>query len=147
MFGNDDPTPRKKVLIADDDRAIVKALSARLDAEGYDVVTAHDGLTAIQKARRDNPDVILIDVSMPAGTGTYVTKVLKEDPETMMIPIIIMTAKESDEHFDAAMENGACGFLKKPFEDGVLMPLIESAEPIAPVVNTGLVSWDITIQR
>lgn len=132
------------ILVADDDRNIVLALTARLIADGHEVLTACDGVSAIKCACEAKPDAILLDVSMPAGTGTHVTQVLKADPETMGIPILMMTAKEDPKHFNDAMVGGACAFLSKPFADNALKTMLDAALQDRTWQAEGLALWEIS---
>jgi len=85
----------KRILVIDDLPENVFMLQDRLENEGYEVVTAYDGKTGIAKATNDMPDLILLDVMMPEMTGIEACRILKQDPATADIPIIIVTAKPS----------------------------------------------------
>lgn len=118
---------QKRVLVVDDDENIRLALTVRLAQSGYEVLTAVDGTSAISAAVNERPDLLLLDISMPAGNGIHVARSLRGMPDTSSIPIVFMTAKEKPEYLEAAMRCGAVGFLNKPFEENVLMPLVECA--------------------
>lgn len=115
-----------KILIADDDKNIAKALSVRLRSEGYETISAGDGVTAVSKAVQEQPDLILLDISMPAGNGIFVAQQLNEMDQTQAIPVIFMTAKTDPKYFDQAMQQRAVAFLSKPFDDSTLLPLIHT---------------------
>ena len=117
----------KKILIADDDHRIVKALSVRLKARGYEIISAYDGVGAIKTAVEKSPDLIILDVSMPAGSGIHVAETLRGNSQACNIPIIFMTAKTNPEYFTKAMENSAIAFLTKPFEDNALVAMVDTA--------------------
>lgn len=83
---------QKKILIVDDETDIVEILKLRLETSGYSVVTAFDGVEALEQVAREKPDLVLLDVKMPRLNGYKVTKTLREDSKTREIPIIIVTA-------------------------------------------------------
>ncbi|MEM7233262.1 MAG: response regulator [Planctomycetota bacterium] len=122
------------ILIADDDKNIARALCVRLRSDGYETLTAHDGVSAVQKAVQENPDLILLDISMPAGNGLFVAEQLKSMDTTRDTPIIFMTAKSNPEYFDQAMEREAIAFLAKPFDDAALLPLVYTTLDAEPQV-------------
>ena len=85
-----------KVLVVDDEPDALELVSFNLKAAGYDVVTADDGNEALRKARQQVPDLILLDVMLPEVDGLEVCKLLRRDPATAGIPIIMLTAKAAD---------------------------------------------------
>ncbi len=117
----------KRILVVDDLPENVFMLQDRLENEGYEVVTAYDGKTGIAKATSDMPDLILLDVMMPGMTGIEVCKVLKQDPSTADIPIIIVTAKSGADDTREGLEAGAFDYIKKPFEKVEMLARINSA--------------------
>jgi len=104
----------KKVLIIDDEPDFVDALRMRLEANGYEVVSAYDGQDGIDKAKRERPGLILLDLVMPRLNGFTVLVKLKGDIKTMNIPVIILTAKTESEYVLDAGRLGACDYLVKP---------------------------------
>jgi two-component system cell cycle response regulator len=106
-------------------------LQDRLENEGYEVVTAYEGKTGVAKATSEMPDLILLDVMMPEMTGIEVCKILKQDPATADIPIIIVTAKSSADDAKEGLEAGAFDYIKKPFEKVELLARINSALKLA----------------
>src|SRR4030042_5277926 len=105
----------KKILVADDELEIVQALQIRLKEAGYDVIVAFDVLKAINKAHKKKPDLIILDIRMPAGSGIGVYEKLKMSSETTTIPVIFITAYANDEIVKKVLEMGAGGFFAKPF--------------------------------
>lgn len=103
-----------KVLVADDDRVQVTQLSGRLRSLGYDVATACDALQASTAVLRNPPDVILLDIGMPGGTGVEVLKRLKNSPMTWRIPIIIVSANEDPEVEKTVRGFGVEELFRKP---------------------------------
>lgn len=88
---------RKTVLIADDDPQLVRALAIRVKNLGLEVLTAFDALTALNEANETVPDLIILDVNMPAGNGLSVCEMLATDPGSSLIPVIILTGRRDKE--------------------------------------------------
>jgi DNA-binding response OmpR family regulator len=105
----------KRILVIDDLPENVFMLQDRLEHEGYEVLTAYDGSTGIEKAVLELPDLILLDVMMPDITGIEVCKTLVENSKTKNIPIILVTAKSGAEDTKEGLEAGAFDYIKKPF--------------------------------
>jgi DNA-binding response OmpR family regulator len=102
------------ILIADDDRVLTQVLSVRLKQAGYEVVVVYDAMQAIMKALRNPPDAILLDVSMPGGTGLLVLRRLKNSITTKQIPIIVISSSIDSETVATVKSLGADEFLAKP---------------------------------
>ena len=117
----------KKILVVDDLPENVFMLQDRLEHEGYEVITAYDGLTGIEKTRNELPDLILLDVMMPGITGFEVCKTLANDIKTKNIPIILVTAKIGAEDTKEGLEAGAFDYIKKPFNRIELLARVNSA--------------------
>jgi len=116
---------RQKILIVDDELDTLIPLKRALEAEDYQVVEASSGLEAIEKTRSHHPDILLLDLMMPGMDGTEVCKVLKEDPSTGHIPIIMLTAKGEIEDKIEGIETGADDYVTKPFDLGELKARIK----------------------
>src|SRR5690606_35070585 len=117
----------KKVLIIDDLPENVFLLQDRLEHEGYEVLTAYDGPSGIERAMKELPDLVLLDVMMPGMTGIEVCKKLVSDPITSNIPIILVTAKSGAEDTKEGLEAGAFDYIKKPFNRVELLARVNSA--------------------
>jgi DNA-binding response OmpR family regulator len=98
---------RPVVLVADDDPDILALVALRLERDGYEVVRAHDGQGAIDRALERTPDLALIDVSMPRLDGYEVTERLRENDATSRIPVILLTARAQDADVARGLEAGA----------------------------------------
>ena len=83
-----------KVLIADDSPVLVTALRKLLEQSGYEVVAAMDGLEAVQRFYQENPDLVLLDIQMPKLPGYVVCRLIKEDPASRHIPVLILTGRD-----------------------------------------------------
>ncbi len=103
------------VLIADDEHNIRHILDFSLHAEGFDVLSAHTGEDALTLAREHTPDLIILDVMMPGKGGIETCRALKEDPNTAVIPVILLTARSSKADREAGNEAGADDYITKPF--------------------------------
>jgi CheY-like chemotaxis protein len=117
----------KTVLLIDDDNIFLLTIGVRLKSMGYTVYAAKDAVNAISAVRKNNPDVIVLDVSLPAGDGFMVAERLQKLISTATTPIIFVTASEKPGLRERAMKVGAVAFLKKPFDATTLADAIESA--------------------
>ena len=115
-----------KILVVDDVPANVKLLEAKLMSEYYDVITAVDGYKAIEVAKAEKPDLILLDVMMPGMDGFECCQILKNDSETSHIPVVMVTALNEVEDRVKGLESGADDFLTKPINDIALMARLKS---------------------
>jgi len=104
-----------KILVVDDETYIVELVKFNLEKEGYKVVVANDGLSALETVKSEMPDLIILDIMLPKIDGLEVCRTLKLNPEYKSIPIIMLTAK--GEEFDTVLglEMGADDYIKKPF--------------------------------
>ncbi len=112
---------KKKVLVIEDEPDIAGGLEARLDLEGYNVVLAKDGQEGVEKARAEKPDLILLDIMIPLLNGYDVLNLLKNDPHTKEIPVIVLTALPHVEDAENAFQAGAEDFINKPYTNERLM--------------------------
>jgi two-component system phosphate regulon response regulator PhoB len=112
---------RKKILVVDDERDLVELISLNLQRHGYEAVPAYDGPGGLEAARRQKPDLVIMDVMMPGMSGRDVTMALKNDPETAQIPILMLTAKTEETDIIVGFSMGADDYVTKPFSMKVLM--------------------------
>jgi CheY-like chemotaxis protein len=123
----------KTVLLVDDDNVFLLSVGVRLKALGYTVCTSKDAVSAVSAVRKNNPDIVVLDVSLPAGDGFLVAERLQKLVASATTPIIIITASENPGLPQRAMIAGAVAFLKKPFDAATLANVIESA--LSPADN------------
>lgn len=112
---------KPKVLIVDDELDVVRALKMRFEANGYQVVTASDGVQATSQALRERPDLIVLDIGMPGGDGFVVAERLKTSSATALIPIIILSARGAIADTQRAQDLKVDRYLTKPFNPEELM--------------------------
>ncbi|MGE3142245.1 MAG: PleD family two-component system response regulator [Hyphomonadaceae bacterium] len=115
-----------RVLVVDDIEANVRLLEAKLRVEYFEVIGAHRGEEAVQKARREKPDIVLLDVMMPGIDGFETCRRLKSAPETRHIPVVMITALDGREDRLRGLQAGAEDFLSKPIDDVQLMARVKS---------------------
>ena len=111
----------KRILIVDDEEDVVASLQFALETEGYQCLTAHDGKEALDKAKGESPDLIILDIMMPKMNGYKVARLLKFDKKYKHIPIIMLTARTTDKDKELGYETGADRYVTKPFQiDGLV---------------------------
>ena len=114
-------SPRPLVLVADDDPDILLLITLTLERDGYDVVAAKDGLSALGTAVERVPHLVLLDLMMPGLDGYEVTRRLRTEPITKDVPIVIVTAAAEEDQAARALEAGADAYMKKPFSPSGLL--------------------------
>jgi CheY-like chemotaxis protein len=124
---------RKKILVVDDSPIILKTLSMKLKANGYDVLTADDGAGAVGTVRREKPDLILLDLSFPPDVahgggvpwdGFLIMNWLQRMEEAKGIPIVVITGADAAQYKDRALAGGAVSFFQKPIDNDQLLKVI-----------------------
>jgi len=115
----------KRVLLVDEDEELRTALQLRFESSGFEVLTAMDGLEALQKGRVDHPDLILMDVALPNLTGLDVCRLLRGDPSAARIPIILFSASHGRQDGERCRRAGAEAFLPIPFNGQTLMAKVD----------------------
>ena len=104
-----------RILAVDDEPHILKLVSFSLSSKGFDVIEASDGLTAVEIAEREQPDLILLDVMMPVLDGYEACRRLKANPATKDIPVVMLSAKSQKAEQAIGLEAGALDYICKPF--------------------------------
>jgi CheY-like chemotaxis protein len=128
----------KKILIVDDDPDIRYGMHLRLKANQYETFFAADAFAAVAEARKQRPDLIILDLGLPAGDGFTVMERLKQVPFLAVIPIIVVSARDGLGNQKRAFDAGAKTFLQKPVDDAQLLAVIRQAlgEPARPQAAT-----------
>src|SRR5205809_4087647 len=131
-------TERARILIVDDEPFNVDYLEQELEDLGYETVCAANGQEALQKVAAEAPDLILLDVMMPIMDGFTVCRILKENEETRLIPIVIMTALDGIDDRIKGIEAGADDFLTKPVNPRELIARIQTTLKLKHTVDRKL---------
>jgi DNA-binding response OmpR family regulator len=136
----------KTIMIVDDEKRLVSLVESYLSQEGYRVVTAGDGREALSKARKENPDLIILDVMMPEMDGYEFTENYRKEHKT---PIILLTARVEEQDHVVGLDLGADDYVTKPFRPRELMARVRSAlrragqlEPPAKVLKVAGIVLD-----
>lgn len=125
-----------KILIVEDDRDLRRALTIRLKASGYDVVTAEDGVFAVSVARNERPDLVLLDLGLPAGDGLTVLERYAKLSDVSSIPVVVLTGRDPRLAEPAVRAYNVAGFLRKPVDNDVLLETIRQALDRTPAVSS-----------
>ena len=112
------------VMVVDDSITVRKITSRLLEREGYRVITARDGVDALEQLKKERPAVMLIDIEMPRMDGFDLTRNVRGDPRTMEIPIIVISSRTAPKHRSRASELGVNVYLGKPYEEAELLQQI-----------------------
>lgn len=116
---------KKRLLIVDDEPDLAEMVKFRLEANGYEILLASDGQQALEVARKEKPDLIILDLMLPKMDGYKVCGLLKKDARYSGIPIIIFSAKAQEDNIKLCQEMGADAYIVKPFEPQVLLDKIK----------------------
>jgi CheY-like chemotaxis protein len=117
----------KTVLLVDDDNTILLGIGVRLKSMGYTVYTAKDAVSAVSSVVKNHPDVVVLDLSLPAGDGFLVAERLQNLVGSAATPVIFITANENPKLRQRGMALGAAAFFTKPFDATSLADAVESA--------------------
>lgn len=115
---------KKKILVVEDEAELTGAIQIRLEQAGYEVLIAYDGQEALEKARTENPDLIVLDLMLPKIDGYKVCRLLKFDGKYKKIPVVMLTARAQEKDENLGYEVGADAFITKPFKYQVLLAKI-----------------------
>lgn len=115
---------KKKILLVDDEKDLVEIIKIRLEHSGYEIVAAYDGQEALDKARNEKPDLIILDLMLPKINGYQVCSMLKLDRKYKDMPVIIFTARAQESDEKLALECGASAYITKPFDLQILLDKI-----------------------
>lgn len=121
-----DSMSAKTILIIEDEKDLAELLAFNLKNEGYQPIIALDGISGLEAARKNSPDLVLLDLMLPGMLGLDVCKVLRKDPKTASIPVIMLTAKSEEIDQVVGFEIGADDYVAKPFSNRILLLRIKS---------------------
>ena len=116
---------KKRILLVDDEKQLVEMMQMRLEAGGYAVLSAYDGQEALDKARTEKPDLIILDLMLPKVDGYKVCRMLKFDEIYKNIPVILFSARAQEEDIKLGKEVGAEAYITKPFDPAILLAKIK----------------------
>ena len=116
-----------KILLIEDDKDTVRAMAVRFKAKGYQLVVANDAISAISVARKEKPDLIVLDLGLPAGDGFMVLQRLKTNYDLMLVPVIVVSARDPLMNEPRALEAGAELFLQKPIDNDEFFGAVQKA--------------------
>jgi DNA-binding response OmpR family regulator len=117
---------QKKILVVDDEVDLVETIRFPLESEGFTVLVSYNGEDALNQARKENPDLILLDIMLPKLDGYKVCRLLKFDERYRNIPILMLTAKTQEKDKTIGMETGADEYITKPFDIDELLEKVKS---------------------
>jgi len=120
------PKNRAKIMVVDDDPDLRQALSLRLRANNFDTLKVCDGYSAIAMALKERPQLIILDLGLPAGDGFAVLKSLQQYPDLADIPVIVLTARDPEANEKRTLESGAMAFFQKPADNEELLGVIRA---------------------
>ena len=132
---------QKKILVVDDDPEMRLGLQLRLKANHYDVITAADGVASIAEARKHVPDLMILDLGLPAGDGFSVLERLKANESLSSIPVIVLSGRDRVGNWDRALKAGAKTFLQKPVANDKLLAVIRLV--LSEHEQTGTTVYDL----
>jgi DNA-binding response OmpR family regulator len=115
----------KKILIVDDNEDVAKGLRIFFRAHNYATVIASDAVAAISQAKKENPDLIVLDLGLPAGDGYVVMERLSNVESLASIPVIVFTAQDEEAHKEQSLKAGAKAFFQKPVDNAVLLSTVQ----------------------
>ena len=118
--------PRKRVLVVDDEKDLVELIAYNLKRHGYEVLTADNGLDALDVARKQLPDLIVLDLMLPGIDGTEVARRLKADAKTARVPIVMLTARGEETDVVVGLTLGADDYVSKPFSMKILLARLQT---------------------
>jgi DNA-binding response OmpR family regulator len=120
---------KRKILVVDDDPDLLRALRLRLRASNYEIATAGDGYSAIATAQKEHPDLIVLDLGLPAGDGFVVLERLQKSDALSSVPVIVLSARDPQDNEARALKAGAAAFFQKPADNEELLNVIRVSLP------------------
>lgn len=115
---------QKRILIADDEEALVETLGDLLESRGFEVLAAYEGVRTIELVNKEKPDLIILDLNMPAGTGQSVLEAIRNRPSTRSIPVIVLTGAGLPQLKDELIKLGAQAYIEKPYKADEILDTI-----------------------
>lgn len=116
---------KKKILIVEDEESLLKLESILLTSKGYSVTGVADAVSALEQVIVIKPDLIVLDIMLPGMDGFEVCRLIKQNPETAHIPVMMLTAKKSSQDCERGMAAGASAYVTKPFKSAKIIEIIQ----------------------
>ena len=145
---------RERILVIEDEPDIAEVLQYNLEKEGFDVETARRGDTGFDAVRRDSPDLVLLDLLLPGIDGLELTRMLKRDPLTSRLPIVMLTARGEEVDRIVGLELGADDYISKPFSPREVVLRVKAVlrrfqqeESAAELIELGGIELDISAHQ
>lgn len=126
-YNEEQPKIRPKIMVVDDDPDLRQVLSLRLRANNFDTINACDGYSAIALAQKEKPNLIILDLGLPAGDGFSVLKNLQQYPALSTIPVIVLSARDPEGNEKRTLQSGAVAFFQKPADNEELLGVIRAS--------------------
>jgi DNA-binding response OmpR family regulator len=118
-----------KILVVEDEESLLKLESILLSSKGYSVTGVMDGKAALEEIKKNRPDLVLLDVMLPEMDGFEVCRRIKEESETAGIPVVMLTAKKSNQDIERGRQAGADAYITKPFKSTRVIEIIQGLIP------------------
>jgi len=118
-----------KILVVEDEESLLKLESILLSSKGYSVTGVMDGKAALEEIKKNRPDLVLLDVMLPEMDGFEVCRRIKEESETAGIPVVMLTAKKSNQDIERGRQVGADAYITKPFKSTRVIEVIQGLIP------------------
>jgi DNA-binding response OmpR family regulator len=137
-----------KVLIVEDEETLARTLADKLRGDGYTAITAHDGEAGLDKIREEHPDLLVLDIMLPKLDGLSLCRIVRRDPATAHIPIIMLTARGTEVDKIVGLESGADDYIVKPLALGEFLARVRAVmrrAPGRPALQDELASNDIRL--
>jgi len=134
---------KKKILIVDDNDDVLRGLRILFRAHDYVTVVAGDAVTAISQAKSENPDLIVLDLGLPAGDGYLVMERLANIDVLASVPVIVFTARDGESHRERSLEAGAKAFFQKPVDPAELLLSVKHVLEAPSGIQPSLIPMDI----
>lgn len=143
---------KQRILVVDDDKAVVRLMRGYLEQAGFEVLAAYNGETALHIIRRERPDLLLLDLNLPDRDGWDMTRVIRNDPKLAALPLIMLTARVTDADKIIGLELGADDYITKPYNPREVVARVRARlriqqQPIHQQLRVGDLLMDVEKRR
>ncbi len=116
---------KNRILVVEDEESLLKLESILLSSKGYNVTGVMDGKSALEEVALNKPDLVLLDIMLPEMDGFEVCRLIKENPETRHIPVVMLTAKKNSQDVARGQQVGSDAYITKPFKSSKVLEMIQ----------------------